>query len=336
MLLAVQLALELAGGGEVGRGAVEHDLTVVQRMALAEIKVIGELVVPLHIVVDGRPVAGGGHRLPELDVYGLIGALGGAEHGAVGIGDAGDHIGADILRRVGVHLHLQHHVIQTVRRHLLVLDLGEQAGDGDAADLHAAVVLQAQLDIAAVQIVGVEMLHVRPAVADHLGRALRLRHGQREVLLILLHLGGQLQAGIEAHGHAAVHIKGAVLAVAVVENAVLPLDVIQLGIGAVVDHNVLVRVGVLGIAPAGQRPDILICLPREGGRAHPQSQLPLQEQNGPLRLHGVEVTHGVDVVEGPACLVSGRDEVVLALPLVAAVHHRVEVAGLTIGIAVTE
>ena len=336
MLLTVQLACELARGGEVGRGTVEHDLDVVQLTALAEIKVLSELVVPRHLIVDGRPVICGRHRLPEFDVSGLVGALCGADHAALHIGDAGDRVGADILRLGGVHLYLQHHVVQAVRRQLLIHNVGEQAGDGNAANGGIAVVFQAQLDVAPVQIMCIEVLHVRPAIADHLRRAGVVRHRQRQVFLILLHLCGELQAGVEAHGHAAVHVKGAVFTVAVVEDAVLPLDIIQLGVGAAVDDGVAVAVGVLLIAPAGQRPNVLERLTTGGGRAHSQLRLPLQEQQGALRLHCVEIAHGVDVIEGLARFVFGGDQVVHTIPLVAAVHHRVEVAGLTIGIAVTE
>ena len=337
MLLTVQLACELARGGEVGRGTVEHDLDVVQLTALAEIKVLRELVVPRHLIVDGRPVICGRHRLPEFDVSGLVGALCGADHAALHIGDAGDRVGADILRLGGVHLYLQHHVVQAVRRQLLIHNVGEQAGDGNAANGGIAVVFQAQLDVAAVQIMCIEVLHVRPAIADHLRRAGVVRHRQRQVFLILLHLCGELQAGVEAHGHAAVHVKGAVFTVAVVENAVLPLDIIQLGVGAAVDDGFAVGVvGVLLIAPAGQRPNVLERLTTGVGRAHSQLRLPLQEQQGALRLHCVEIAHGVDVIEGLARFVFGGDQVVHTIPLVAAVHHRVEVAGLTIGIAVTE
>ena len=274
------------------------------------------------MVVDTGPVGGCLDLLPELKAIGDIGAGSGACGRRVRIGELFHRIGAEVvgLGIIGGDLRPKDHIVQSIRCHLLVQHLGDEALDLHALDGGAAVVLEAQFDIAVVQSVGIVGRFRRPAVADDLGRSGLAHHRQGQVFLIPLHRSGQLQPGIEAHGHAAVHIEGPA-AGALVEDAVLPVGVIELDGRSPLDQ--LVGGAVF---PAGQRPGVL------EGQTAGRSAVDAYRGVGQkvvlvgARIDAVEIADAVDVIEGMLGLVDGGHQVTAAVTLIPAVHHRVHVA----------
>ena len=257
MLIAIQLAGEHCILLVIGDAAVDDDLCKGQP-GFGKIDICGKPVVPAHFCIDIRPILCGSHRFPEFDAGGGVAFPGFPAAAARGVYHAGDIIAADILRLIGIGVNgdLQNDIIQAIRSGALVYHAGLQPLDGNGADGIVFVIAQAQPDVPVIHAVGIGgvVLLARPLIAYQLGGVGVIQYRQGDILLILLHDGGQIDPGVEPHGKAVLHRK------AIPEDGLLPVDIIEL-----IQPAMQAGPQILIIA-AGKRPNILINALGAGGQ----------------------------------------------------------------------
>ena len=150
MLLPVQFAGEASVRRKIDLAAVQNDHSG-RQTGFGEVDIRRQLVVPVHVVVDIRPIRGCRHLFPESDILCRILLLGFAcAADAVVVQHARHLIGADIIWLVGTDLHIEYHIVQAIPRHVLLHHLRHQALDIHAINAVAFVIAQTQLDVTAI------------------------------------------------------------------------------------------------------------------------------------------------------------------------------------------
>ena len=226
---AVQLAGEVACGEQIAPASVDPDGRLRQRR---EVDVLGQNVVPVHVVVDAGPAVRFAaltvDLAPEVDVFGGIVRRDRVPVRAGGVGEGLHRVAAQILAGVPLrHADVQQHVVKPVVRVLRAvnmtvaaaverqaggLDLGADVLEHHVVDGDVAVVPEAQDDKAAAVVVSVLRRVISvicgPAVLDQNGRLADGLRGKRQELLISGHAVMEPQSGIEALGYPLVNLKG--------------------------------------------------------------------------------------------------------------------------------